>query len=198
MMVNEEEIHRELSLAQQLLAAAPKPGWTALEEVARYLHWLRDATAPDYFRQAAACYPFRDRGQDRLRLGNLYRLAGDGAKASEYFAQATHLLQPAIAKQDPITLQFLVESLFLQDRYEEGEQAAQVLRALRAKGGDRTPSRSLTVTQLARARRLKDSGLAKEAAEQFAAIIREENIPVGYVGGPTPWDWYELALQPMT
>ena len=192
----EAELQEGLAQAQKWLKQDPTD-WIAIENIARCLHWSNDPSARERFRQAAELAgPAKKWAQNPaglIRLGNLYRLAGDEKKAKEIFNLAVRVLEPSVRKPKPnlISAADLVEVYFLLG---EDEKAEAVWEQFRSQF--RHELRVHAVGQLARERRTGDRAAALEIAKAFAEMIREEKTLVYYTAaGLTLWDWYELAME---
>jgi tetratricopeptide (TPR) repeat protein len=186
-------VEAQLAKARKRLERFPD-SWGWLEQVGRCLRWLGDPQAADYFRQGAANYQVKEgHAGDQMRLGNLYRLAGDTAAAQRHFEQARALYATRAFREspNPLDLEHMVAASFLVHRDDE---VAKLIARLRAIDRD-TDLLAYPISRLAEARHTRNADLAAQAAAELAAMIRRDRAEVWNFGGVLPWDWYQIALE---
>lgn len=189
---DKDAIRAELAKLRERLERQPH-SWVRLEGVGRCLRWLGDPEARHHFRQAAANYKAKEgRAGDHMRLGNLYRLAGDTGAAQRHFEQARALYAPRTQRElpNPLDLEHMIPASFLVDRDDEVAELIARLRAI-----DRTTGLiAYPIARLAEARRTQNAELAATTVAELAGMIRRSRAKVWNVGGVLPWDWYEIAV----
>lgn len=183
------EIQQQLADAQSTLERNPE--WGILEAVGRCLHWLRDPTAPTYFRQAALAYPAEKLPTitGALTVGNLYRLAGDQMQAQTHFTQGYQQGLFPNVQENPYTLQPVLKCCYFLGDDAEVERLAQRIRAINPTLW--TPA--FYVEQLAQARQTRDATEVQMVAEALSDDIYQQCEWLAANAGPTLWDWYEVA-----
>jgi len=186
-------VEARLAKAQQRLTRFPR-SWGGLEQIGRCLRWLDDPEAEAYFRQAAAATPVKeDHAGDLMRLGAIYRLAGEAEAAREQFGRARAILAPRAFREDPdpLDIEHMIPASFLVGLDDE---VAALIARLRAIDPD-TDLLCYPIARLAEARRARDADLAAEAVAAFVATVRRYGAHVWDTGGVLPWDWVEIAME---
>ena len=198
--VNEKKLRRELAEAKRRLDDDPQY-LLYTEPVGRCLRWLDDPESQELFARAAArlsedighsgvldlkrdIYPL-------LTLGNYYRLAGDQARAREWYERAHSFLGPP--GEIPWATRDYTHKIMLAFLLGRDEEAVQ-LQGAEAFG--REDPWLDAMADVSEARVSEDASLAGEAAEAVAGYIRKSRIKVG--DGPFPlhpWDQYEITLR---
>jgi hypothetical protein len=199
--VNEKKLRRELTEARRRLDDDPQY-LLYTEPVGRCLRWLDDPESQELFARAAArlsegighngvldlkrdIYPL-------LTLGNYYRLAGDPARAREWYERAHSFL--GLPDELPRSLadrERKVVLAFLLGRDEEVVR----LRGTNGAWGREDPWLD-AIADVCKARVSRDAALAGEAAAAVAELVRQLRIKAS--DGPFPlhpWDQYEITLR---
>jgi tetratricopeptide (TPR) repeat protein len=186
-------VQAELAKLRKRLERRPD-SWIQLEGIGRCLRWLGDPEARENLLRAAANYRVKEgRAGDHMRLGNLYRLAGDAPAAQRHFERARALYAPRAYREDPnpLDVEHMIPASFLVGRDDE---VAELIARLRAIDRD-TDLICYPIARLAEARRTRNPELASEVVSELAAMVRRYRARIWNTGGPLPWDWYELALE---
>jgi hypothetical protein len=181
-----------------------RPGSHALERLARAHRWLgEDDAARIRFREAAAAAEAvlerwgREDAGELGRIGTLLLRARDADAAAPWLERAARSVR---RPDDAAALSYLRVD------YEGAvEDAARAIAEERRAAGENEPGRDAgvrspypwaeAVSTLARARRDDDRALAGEAADRFAALIREGRTPPDEESGSvlSLFDWLEEA-----
>jgi uncharacterized protein YjbI with pentapeptide repeats len=198
--VNEKKLRKEVAEARRRLNRDPQY-LLYIESVGRCLRWLDDPESEELFAQAAARLS-EDIGQSGvlirkrdlyplLTLGNYYRLAGDQARAREWYERAHSSLGPP--DEVPRSMADYERKVILAFLLGRDEEVVQLL-AL-AWGREKDPWLD-SIAVVSDARLSENAALADEAAEAVAELIRRHRIRAS--DGPFdlhPWDQYELTLR---
>lgn len=199
--IDNSTLQMELAEAQHRLQQNPNT-WIGYETVGRVLHWMKDASAADYFRQAIKYYPIEKSilgHRPPIKIGNYFRLAGESEVANNYFLRAYEMLKHEIGDvTDPTQLKFnsihlLILVCYALKRFEETVMYGAILREY-APNFD--PSLlAPNVALLAEAKLTNNVAQAERAIDSIASLIRKSRIKIQTSGDITPWDAYELGLE---
>ncbi len=201
--INDALLKKELAEAQARLEQ--KPGrWVGYEKVGRVLHWMKDSSSKDYFRQAAKIRignlrPERSQEGEFIVIGNYFRLAGEPEMAYNYFERAYEILKRRVGDiSKPEEIRFhpmhkLIIVCFLLGRYEETRELGRVLRE---NDPDFIPRQlAPQIALLAEAKLTDNLALAERAIDTISASIRKNRSNILTTGSITLWDAYELGLE---
>lgn len=189
--ISEKKVRKELAEAQARLQEYGERR-TDLEGIGRCLHWLKDPQAVDYFRRAVQTYPNR---QDKtagelLNMGTLWLFAGEPAKATK---QLQHAYQIATKQASTGALHGYIHLIKTCVLLGSDAEAHTYVATLHARGDQVPELEALGI--LAQARQTQQLGLAQDAVDRLATLIRRERWQLSATRAPTPWDWYEIALR---
>jgi uncharacterized protein YjbI with pentapeptide repeats len=155
------------------------------------LRLLGDPEATPYLRRAAEMEA-RFRGYaGLLRLGNLYRLAGDEGASRRHLERAYQDLKSereAIGYDRGTRQSYLQEVCLLLGRDAEAEAIGEWLASFTGRGDN-------TLPLIARSRRTGDPEPARRAVASLGRRIRDSERPFAAGAPVTDWDWYELAVE---
>ena len=178
--------------------------WLGNEEMGRILHWMKDSSSKDYFRQAAKIRignlrPERSQEGEFIVIGNYFRLAGEPEMAYNYFERAYEILKRRVGDiSKPEEIRFhpmhkLIIVCFLLGRYEETRELGRVLRE---NDPDFIPRQlAPQIALLAEAKLTDNLALAERAIDTISASIRKNRSNILTTGSITLWDAYELGLE---
>jgi hypothetical protein len=191
-IIQHHTLQKELDEAHKRLAR--RPGWPALEAVARCLHHLDDSSAPDRFRECANLYYVSPTSaDDRIHMGNYYRLAGDHEHAQRWFHEAYTMYQQSLVSNPRNTLEIdgMIKACFLLGFSREVLEHAAFKRTI---PGNYAPF-SWWVEHLARSQVTNDPSQSVKVVTLLETILRDTTIHVSGTGSFTQWDLYEIAYR---
>ena len=190
-IINQPQLLKDLELFQEKLGQ--KYNWLRLEPVARCLHHLDDPTAPERFQECATIYYLSPTSaEDRIHMGNYYRLAGDHEQAHRWFHESYTMYHHSLTDnpRNTIDLARLVKCCYLLEVYDEVLDHAAFMRSIPRK---HTPF-SGWVEHLARSHVTNDLTIAAQVTDVLAKYLQSHpDERVSDTGAFTQWDLYEIA-----
>jgi hypothetical protein len=191
MKTRRKRLDEQVEGCRRALAAGGPAQSVWVESLGRALRLLGDPEATPYLRRAAEMEA-RFRGYaGLLRLGNLYRLAGDEGASRRHLERAYQDLKSereAIGYDCGTRQSYLQEVCLLLGRDAEAEAIGEWLASFTGRGDN-------TLPLIARSRRTGDPEPARRAVASLGRRIRDSERPFAAGAPVTDWDWYELAVE---
>lgn len=201
--ISNRHLQMEIEEARKSLARNPHI-WGSHERMGRIYYWMEDPSAVEYFRKAIEYYPIDrsiKKNRPLVKVGNLFRLAGEPDLAYNYFERAYIMLkQQAGDINKPEEIFFhrfpdLIAACFVLGKYDEAVVYSHLLQ-------QEDPDPNLFAYNFVRLAEAKLDGdiikaerLVDELAVKLTKALKLGTGKIQDTGSITSFDLYELAVE---